>query len=153
MPSKFLRNLAQSLLISAAIYPIVLVGVWLLVFLGVVAVDLQMPTDAMPLVYGLVFAVLTFALIDLLGVASVVMALISCANLIEYAQLVVPGRTASAVDFIAGLAGVIVAALLITAARALVQRSAREEEIIPPELGQDHQETAIPLQGATVTRG
>ena len=118
-----LRNIGLSLLISIAIYPIVLVGVWALVALGALAADMHMPTDTMPLVYGLVFAVLTVALIDLLGVASVVMALISSANLIEYAQLVVPGRTASLIDFIAGLAGVLVAALLVWMARSLVERT------------------------------
>ena len=127
-----LRKFFQSLIISVAIYPIVLVGVWLLVLIGVVAADLQMPTDSMPLVYGLVFAVLTFSLIDLLGVASVVMALISAANLIEYAQLVVPGRTASLVDFIAGLAGVLVAAVLVWAARTLLQRAHPEDKGIHP---------------------
>lgn len=129
----WLKKLLQSLMISIAIYPIVLIGVWLLVLIGVVAADLHMPTDSMPLVYGLVFAGLTIALIDLLGVASVVMALISAANLIEYAQLLVPGRTASAVDFIAGLAGVIVAAVLVWAARSLLQRTDTVEEIIEPE--------------------
>jgi len=128
------RKFLQSLLISVAIYPIVLLGVWLLVLVGAVAADLHMPTDSMPLVYGLVFAGLTVALIDLLGVASVVMALISAANLIEYAQLLVPGRTASAVDFIAGLAGVIVAAVLVWAARSLIQRADPVEEILEPEL-------------------
>lgn len=129
----WLRRLLQSLMISVAIYPIVLIGVWVLVMIGVIAADLQMPSDTMPLVYGLVFAVLTIALIDLLGVACVVMGLISSANLIEYAQLVVPGRTASAVDFIAGLAGVIVATLLVWVARSLVQRAHHEDEIISPE--------------------
>lgn len=122
-----LRNIFQSLMISVAIYPIVLIGAWLLVWIGVVAADLEMPADSMPLVYGLVFAVLTLSLIDLLGVASVVMALISAANLIEYAQLLVPGRSASPVDFIAGLAGVLVAAVLVWAARSLVLRAHPEE--------------------------
>ncbi len=122
MTLETLRNIVTSLMISAAIYPIVLLGVWCLVALGVVAADLQMPADYVPLVYGLVFAVLTVALIDLLGVASVVMALIASANLIEYAQLVIPGRSASPVDFVAGLAGVVIAAVLVWAARALVHR-------------------------------
>ncbi|MDJ0826291.1 MAG: hypothetical protein QNJ16_12375 [Rhodobacter sp.] len=117
-----LRSILQSLLISVAIYPVVLVGVWGLLALGTLATNMQMPTDTMPLVYGLVFAVLTVALIDILGVASVVLALVASANLIEYAQLLVPGRSASAVDFIASLAGVIIAALLVWVARTLVQR-------------------------------
>lgn len=123
MTLETLRNIVTSLMISAAIYPIVLLGVWCLVALGVVAADLQMPADYVPLVYGLVFAVLTVALIDLLGVASVVMALIASANLIEYAQMVIPGRNASAVDFIAGLSGVIVAALLVWIAHSVSNRS------------------------------
>ncbi|MDJ0629764.1 MAG: hypothetical protein QNJ44_16010 [Rhodobacter sp.] len=117
-----LRSILQSLLISVAIYPVVLLGVWGLIALGALATDMHMPTDTMPLVYGLVFAVLTVALIDLLGVASVVLALVASANLIEYAQLLVPGRSASAIDFIAGLAGVVVAAVLVWTARTLVQR-------------------------------
>ncbi len=112
----------QGLVIAIAIYPIVLLGIYALYTIGVVAAGLQMPTDVMPLVYGLVFAVLTVALIDILGVASVVMALIASANLIEYAQLVIPGRSASAVDFIASLAGVIFAAVLVWVARTLVHR-------------------------------
>jgi len=103
MKSGLVVQILKSLMIAVAIYPIVLVGVWGLVMIGVLAADAQMPTDSMPLVYGLVFATLTVSLIDILGVASVVMALISCANLIEYAQLVVPGREASVVDFIAGM--------------------------------------------------
>ena len=117
-----LRDIFQALLIAAAIYPIILLGAWALIALGVLAADLQMPADTMPLVYGLVFAVLTVALVDILGVASVVMALIASANLIEYAQLLVPGRTASPIDFIASLAGVLVAALLVWMARSLVNR-------------------------------
>ncbi len=116
------RTLLKSFLISAAIYPLVLLGVWGLIWLGALATDLHMPSDTLPLVYGLVFAVLTVALIDILGVASVVLALVASANLIEYAQLLVPGRTASAVDFIAGLAGITVAATLVWAARTLVGR-------------------------------
>ena len=112
----------QGLIIAVAIYPIVLLGIYALYTIGVVAAGLQMPSDVMPLVYGLVFAVLTVALIDILGVASVVMALIASANLIEYAQLVIPGRSASAVDFIATLAGVIFAAVLVWVARTLVHR-------------------------------
>ena len=121
-----LRSILHSLLISVAIYPVVLLGVWGLIALGALATDMHMPTDTMPLVYGLVFAVLTFALIDLLGVASVVLALVASANLIEYAQLLVPGRSASPIDFIASLAGVIVAAVLDWTARALVQRTQAE---------------------------
>lgn len=130
MKSGLVVQILKSLMIAVAIYPIVLVGVWGLVMIGVLAADAQMPTDSMPLVYGLVFATLTVSLIDILGVASVVMALISCANLIEYAQLVVPGREASVVDFIAGMSGVIVAAVLVWAARSLVERSQPETEII-----------------------
>ncbi|MDF0600640.1 hypothetical protein P1J78_07860 [Psychromarinibacter sp. C21-152] len=117
-------ELAKSFLISIAIYPVVLVGVWGLVALGTVAADMHMPADTMPLIYGLVFAVLTVALIDLLGVASVVLALVASANLIEYAQLLVPGRSPSAVDFVASLVGVVVAATLVWVARALVERHA-----------------------------
>jgi len=122
------RHFLQAALISVAIYPIVMIGVWLFVALGVVASDQQLPTDTMPLIYGLIFAALTLALIDILGVASVVMALIAGANLIEYAQLIVPGRSASPVDFIAGMAGVVMAALLVWIARALVQRIQPEAE-------------------------
>jgi len=117
-----LRKILHSVVISVALYPLVLVGVWALFALGVVAANLHMPTDVMPLVYGLAFAVLTVALIDLLGIASVVMGLVAVANLIEYAQIMVPGRQASAVDFAAGLAGIIVAATLVWAARAIVAR-------------------------------
>jgi len=117
-----LPKIMNSLLVSVAIYPVVLVGVWGLFALGILATNFKMPTDTMPLVYGAAFAVMTFALIDLLGVASVVLGLVAIANLIEYAQLIVPGRSASAVDFIAGLAGVIVAAVLVWAARSLLTR-------------------------------
>jgi len=126
----WLPRVLQSLIISVAIYPIVLVGIWLLMMIGSVAADQHMPTDTMPLVYGLVFAGLTVALIDLLGVGVVVLGLISGANLIEYAQYLVPGRTASVVDFIAGGAGVIVATILVWAARHLVQRAHLQDEII-----------------------
>ena len=117
-----LRHFIQAALISIAIYPIVLIAVWIFVVLGAFATEQQIPTDTMPLIYGLIFAALTLALVDLLGIASVVMALIAGANLIEYAQLVVPGRTASSVDFIAGMVGVVLAAVLVWMARALVQR-------------------------------
>lgn len=137
MRLKRLRKVFQSLMIGVAIYPIVLVGVWVLVMIGVVATDLRIPTDTMPLVYGLVFGMLTVCLIDLLGMASVVMALVSAANLIEYAQLFVPGRTASTVDFIAGLAGVIVASVLVWVARTLVQRVNRQEKVAHPDTDQD----------------
>lgn len=120
------RKVLRSFIISIAIYPVVLVGVWALIWLGTFATDMHMPADTMPLIYGLVFAVLTVALIDILGVASVVLALVSSANLIEYAQYLVPGRTASAVDFIAGLSGVIIAATLVWVARSLVGRHAAE---------------------------
>lgn len=108
--------------IAIAIYPIVLIGFWGLNALGTLAVDWQIPSDAMPLVYGLTFAVLTLSLLSILGIATVVLALVSLANLIEYAQLLVPGRTPSAIDFAAGLAGIIVAATLVFAARSLVSR-------------------------------
>lgn len=122
-----LIELAKSFLISIAIYPVVLVGVWALISLGTFATDMNMPADTKPLIYGLVFAVLTVALIDILGVASVVLALVASANLIEYAQLLVPGRSASAVDFIAGMIGVVIAATLVWAARALVDRHTPED--------------------------
>ena len=126
-----LPNILNSIIISVAIYPVVLVGVWGLVALGVFAADMEMPTGSMPLVYGLAFAVMTVSLIDLLGYASVVMGLVAIANLIEYAQIIVPGRSASAVDFIAGLAGVILAALLVWTARTLVQRVETDETEVP----------------------
>lgn len=122
-----LPKLLNSFLVSFAIYPVVLVGVWLLFALGVVAADLKVPTDTMPLVYGLAFAVMTVALIDLLGIASVVMGLVAVANLIEYAQMLVPGRAASPVDFAAGLAGVIFAAVLVWSARSFMQRMDLED--------------------------
>ena len=106
-----------------AIYPIVLLGFFGLIALGTFAADMHMPADNMPLVYGLAFAVLTVALVEILGVASVVMALIASANLVEYAQLLVPGRSASAIDFIASLVGVLVAATLVWMARSFVERS------------------------------
>ena len=46
-----LRNVAISFLISAAIYPVVLLGVWGLIALGTLATDRHMPADTMPLVY------------------------------------------------------------------------------------------------------
>ena len=123
-----LRHFLHAALVSIAIYPIVMIAVWLFVALGVMATDQHLATDMMPLIYGLIFAALTLALIDLLGVAAVVMALIAGANLIEYAQLVVPGRAASPVDFTAGMAGVVLAALLVCTARALLQRIQPETE-------------------------
>mgnify|MGYP006906424067 CR=1 FL=1 len=122
MTKDTLRTILTSLVISAAIYPVVFLGVWGLFALGTLATDMHLPSDIMPLAYGLVFAVLTVALIDILGLASVVMALVASANLIEYAQLVIPGRSASLVDFVASLAGVFLAALLVWVARALVGR-------------------------------
>ena len=122
MTKDTLHTFFTSLLISAAIYPVVFLGVWGLFALGTLATAMHLPSDIMPLAYGLVFAVLTVALIDVLGLASVVMALVASANLIEYAQLVIPGRSASLVDFIASLAGVIFAAVLVWMARALVAR-------------------------------
>ncbi|MDF0596027.1 hypothetical protein [Psychromarinibacter halotolerans] len=122
-----LIEILKSLLVSLAIYPVVLVGVWGLIALGSFAADMHMPADTMPLIYGLVFAGLTVALIDILGVASVVLALVSSANLIEYAQLLVPGREASTIDFVAGLAGVIVAATLVCSARALLERQSKAD--------------------------
>lgn len=117
----------HNFLVAVALYPVALLGVWVLVALGEVAVNLQLPADAMPLVYGLVFAVLTLTLLDLLGVAASVLALVSCANLIEYAQIVVPGRSPSWVDFTAGLCGVVVAATLVWASRALITRRTRTQ--------------------------
>ena len=58
------RHFLQAALISIAIYPIVMIGVWLFVALGVVATDQHLPTDTMPLIYGLIFAALTLALIE-----------------------------------------------------------------------------------------
>ncbi len=117
-----LRPIFRNLLIGIAIYPVVLLGVWGLIALGTFASVWHIPADSMPLVYGLVFAVLTIALIDILGIATVVLALVSIANLIEYAQMFVPGRTPSAVDFAASLAGVVLAATLVWSARVLVGR-------------------------------
>jgi hypothetical protein len=122
-----IRTLFVGISISVAIYPIVLLGVWGLLWLGTTASDLHLPSDTQPLLYGLVFAALTLALIDILGIASVVLALVSCANLIEYAQLLVPGRSASTVDFLASLAGIVVAATLVWMARSLVQRHQARE--------------------------
>ncbi|WP_172297550.1 hypothetical protein [Pseudoruegeria sp. HB172150] len=121
------RTFGKNFLISIAIYPVVLIGVWALIALGTYAADMHMPADTKPLVYGLVFAVLTFALIDILGVATVVLALVSSANLIEYAQLLIPGRSASPVDFLAGLSGILLAATLVWTARSLVNRGQPEE--------------------------
>ena len=129
-----LKELGRSLIISVALYPIVLVGVWALVTVGDFAANWHVPTDTKPLVYGLAFAVLTVCLIDLLGVASVVLALISVANLIEYAQIIVPGREPSPVDFVAGLAGVILAAILVVSARALVHRVSGQQGNVDQEL-------------------
>lgn len=126
MTSLRLRAIASNMLIGVAIYPLVLVGVWALIALGAIAASWQIAADTSPLVYGLVFALLTLSLIDLLGVASVVLALVAAANLIEYAQLLVPGRSASAVDFVAGIAGIAVAATLVWAARILVQRHTQD---------------------------
>ena len=122
------HTILTSLMISAAIYPVVFLGVWGLFALGSLATDMHLTSDIMPLAYGLVFAVLTVALIDILGVASVVMALVASANLIEYAQLVIPGRSASLVDFVASLAGVIFAAVLVWIARALVARHHAQQD-------------------------
>ena len=119
------RDVLRSLVISFAVYPIVLLGVLGLIALGIFADKSQLPVDTMPLVYGLVFAALTFFLIDLLGIASVVPALLSGVNLIEYAQLIIPGRSASLIDLIAGLSGVVVTAVLIWVAHSLVRRSNR----------------------------
>ena len=117
-----LQKFLNSVLICAAIYPVVTIGVWGLMALGGLAADWHLPTDTKPLINGMIFAVLTVSLIDFLGVASVVMGLIAIANLIEYAQIVVPGRSASAVDFLSGMAGVVIAAILVWAARSFVQR-------------------------------
>jgi hypothetical protein len=128
MTKDTVHTILTSLLISAAIYPVVFLGVWALFALGSLATDMHLPSDIMPLAYGLIFAVLTVALIDILGVASVVMALVASANLIEYAQLVIPGRSASLVDFMASLAGVIFAAVLVWMARALVARHHAQQQ-------------------------
>lgn len=125
------------LLVSVAIYPVVLVGVWGLVALGTIAANLEMPRDTMPLVYGLTFAVLTVTLFDLLGPASVVMGLVAVANLIEYAQLFVPGRQASTVDFLASLAGIVFAATLVWAARSLLQRAEAGDAMDVPDITTD----------------
>ncbi len=120
---KKFRSLGHSLVIGFAVYPVIFLGVIALVALQVFADHLHLNSDTVPLLYGLVFAALTIVLIDLAGIASVVMALIASANLIEYAQIMIPGRTASAVDFIASLAGVICAAVLIWLAHSLAARS------------------------------
>lgn len=127
MTKERLRHISRNLLISLALYPLVLLGIWGLMALGTLAANWHISADSMPLIYGLVFAVLTLCLIDILGIATVVLALVSIANLIEYAQLLVPGRTPSAVDFAASLAGVIVTALLVWSARVLVGRHTPEE--------------------------
>ncbi len=117
-----IRTVFVGVSISVAIYPIVLLGVWALLWLGTTASAMHLPADTQPLLYGMVFAALTLALIDIIGIASVVLALVSCAILIEYAQLLVPGRSASTVDFLASLAGIFVAATLHWTARTLVER-------------------------------
>lgn len=132
-----LPKFLSSILVSVAIYPVVLVGIWGLVALGAIASNLEMPRDTMPLVYGLTFAVLTVTLFDLLGPASVVMGLVAVANLIEYAQLIVPGREASAVDFVASLGGIVFAATLVWAARSLLQRSEIIEDSDVPDITTD----------------
>ncbi len=128
------EDLAHGLMIAIAIYPIVLIGAFVLIALGIISAGLRVPTDTIPLIYGLVFSVLTIALIDILGIGSVVMALIAGANLIEYAQLVIPGRAASPIDFMASLAGVVIAATLVWMARALVQRARMLNGDLAPEL-------------------
>ncbi len=119
----YLKAAWKTLMIGFAIYPIIFLGVFALVTLQVFAERLHLTADTIPLLYGLVFAALTFALVDLLGLASVVLALVSGANLIEYAQIIIPGRSASAVDFMASLAGIIGAALLIWLAHSFAHRS------------------------------
>jgi len=123
-------DVLKNFIIAIAIYPVVLLGFWGLNALGALAVDWHIPADSMPLIYGLTFAALTVTLLSILGVATVVLALVSIANLIEYAQLFVPGRSPSAVDFVAGFAGIIVAATLVSMARSLVRRSGRDT---PPQ--------------------
>lgn len=123
MRIKGLRDVAHTLILTLAVYPIVLLGLLALIYLGVFADQQHIPADTMPLVYGLVFAALTFFLVEVLGLASAVPAVISGINLIEYAQLVIPGRTASLIDCIAGLAGVFLAAVLIWVAHKLVHRT------------------------------
>jgi len=129
-----MRFVSRNLLISLALYPVVLLGVWGLMALGTFATNWHISADAMPLIYGLVFAVLTLCLVDILGIATVVLALVSIANLIEYAQLLVPGRTPSPVDFAASLAGVLIAAILVWSARALVGRHAEPDTAAAPAL-------------------
>jgi len=46
--------------------------------------------------------------------------------LIEYAQILIPGRSASAVDFVASLAGVICAAVLVWLAHSFAARNRRD---------------------------
>ncbi len=120
---KNIKTFGRSLVIGFALYPVIFLGIIALVALQVFAEQLHYSADTVPLLYGLVFAALTIVLIDLMELASVVMALIASANLIEYAQMVIPGRNASAVDFIAGLSGVIVAALLVWIAHSVSNRS------------------------------
>lgn len=128
-----LRDLGRLLMISAAVYPIVFVGAWGLLLIGSFATGWNLPADATPLLYGLAFAVLTVALYDILGLASVVLALIASANLIEYSQLIIPGRSASMVDYAASLFGVVFAAALVAAAKALAKRSTGGASILEAE--------------------
>ncbi len=133
LKNKSLGDVLRNLTIAIAIYPIVLIGYWGLNGLGELAVDWHIPADSMPLVYGLTFAVLTVMLLGILGLATVVLALVSLANLIEYAQLLVPGRSPSAVDFVAGLAGIVVAATLVSMARSLVKRHSNANADTPQD--------------------
>jgi len=128
-----MSDILKNFTIAVAIYPVVLIGFWALNALGTLSMNLHIPADSMPLLYGLVFAVLTVTLLGILGVATVVLALVSTANLIEYAQILVPGRSPSAVDFAAGLAGILVAATLVTFARSLVARN----EVADAEVSED----------------
>lgn len=123
MRIKGLRDVGHTLILTLAVYPIVLLCLLALIYLGIFADQQRLPADTMPLVYGLVFAALTFFMVEVLGLASAVPAVISGINLIEYAQLVVPGRSASVIDFIAGLSGVFLAAVMIWVAHKLVHRA------------------------------
>lgn len=122
MSKDSVHTIAWHLLISTALYPIVLLSAWALLALGSVAATWHLSADTPPLVYGLVFALLTVSLLGLLGMATVVLVLVASASLIEYAQILVPGRAPSAIDFAAGIGGILGAALIVWAARALVQR-------------------------------
>ena len=123
---KTLKTLGQSLIIGFAVYPIIFLGAVALIALQVFAEQMHISSDTIPLLYALVFAVLTIALVELLNIASVVLVLTASATLIEYAQILIPGRSASAVDFVASLAGVICAAVLVWLAHSFAARNRRD---------------------------